>query len=132
MKKIGQRPQYLNQLKRLKDKQIIKVVTGIRRCGKSTLFNIFCDDLLSSGVSEKQIIRINLESPDYYEINDYLSLYNLINGQLQKDKQNYIFIDEVQNGLDFQKAIDGLFIKENCDVYITGSNAYLLSGELAT
>lgn len=132
MRKIIQRPQYLNQLKRLKDKQIIKVITGIRRCGKSTLFNIFCDYLLDSGISEKQIIRINLENPDYHEIKDYLSLYNLINDQLQKDEQNYIFIDEVQNVPDFQKAIDGLFIKENCDVYITGSNAYLLSGELAT
>lgn len=72
------------------------------------------------------MIRINLESLDYYEINDYLSLYNLINGQRQKDKQNYIFIDEVQNVPDFQKTIDDLFMKENCDVYITGSNAYLL------
>lgn len=132
MQRLIKRDNYLNQLIRLKDKQIIKVVTGIRRCGKSTLFTLFCQYLKENGISEKQIIRINLEDPQYYDLQDYMSLYNLINTQLIPNEMNYIFIDEVQNVPDFQKAVDGLFIKENCDVYITGSNAFLLSGELAT
>lgn len=132
MRKYIERPIYLNKLIRLKDKQLIKVITGIRRCGKSTLFDIFCDYLLNNGIEEKQIIRINLEDPDFHELQNYLDLYNYIKERLNEDKQNYIFIDEVQNMPEFQKAVDGLFIKNNCDVYITGSNAYLLSSELAT
>lgn len=132
MKKYIDRPTYLNQLIRLKDKKIIKVVSGIRRCGKSTIFDIYSDYLLSHGVDKKQIIRINLEDPDYFEIQDYMALYRFIKDKLKEDQMNYIFIDEVQNIKDFQKAVDGLFIKDNCDIYITGSNAYLLSGELAT
>lgn len=126
------RTKYLEQLIRLKDKQLIKVVTGIRRCGKSTLFSIFIEYLKSIGVKDEEIIYVNLENPDLHEIQDYMSLYTYINKQLIQGKQNYIFIDEIQMVPDFQKAVDGLFIKENCDVYITGSNAFLLSGELAT
>lgn len=96
------------------------------------MFNIFSEYLIETGVSKNQIIHINLESPDYHDITDYMSLYNLVNKKLLDDQQNYIYIDEVQNVQDFQKAIDGLFMKDNCDVYIIGSNAYLLSGELAT
>jgi hypothetical protein len=127
-----ERPQYLDQLICFKDKQLIKVVTGIRRCGKSTLFDLFCDWLRANGVMEQQIIRINLEDPDYHDIREYTQLYKLLQAQLIRDKMNYIFIDEAQNVPQFQKAVDGLFIKKNCDLYITGSNAYLLSGELAT
>lgn len=132
MPKIIERPEYLDQLIHFREKQLIKVVTGIRRCGKSTLFDLYCDYLRGQGVEERQIIRINLEDPDYHDIQDYLSLYQLISRQLLPEKMNYIFIDEVQNVPQFQKAVDGLFIKNNCDVYITGSNAFLLSGELAT
>lgn len=132
MSKLIDRPEYLNQLKSLKDKKLIKVVTGVRRCGKSTLFDLYIDHLLSVGVSEEQIIRINLENLDYYFLQEYLQLYEFITERLVPDKMNYIFIDEVQTIPDFQKAVDSLLIKNNCDVYITGSNAFLLSGELAT
>ena len=132
MEKIIARPQYLNNLIAFKDKQLIKVITGIRRCGKSTLFDLYCEYLLGLGIQEAQIIRVNLESGDFYNIKDYVQLYNYIKEQLIPNKRNYIFIDEVQNVDKFQKAVDSLFIMKNCDVYITGSNAYLLSGELAT
>ena len=126
------RPVYMEQLISFREKQIIKVVTGIRRCGKSTLFDLYCEYLRSEGVTDDQIIRINLEDPDYHDIQDYMQLFNLIKEQLRTDKMNYIFIDEVQTVPNFQKAVDGLFIKPNCDVYIAGSNAYILSGGLAT
>lgn len=132
MPKLIERPIYLEQLKRFRDKQLIKVVTGIRRCGKSTLFDLYCTYLLQNGVAEEQIIRINLEDPDHNEIMDPMQLYAWIKGKLLADRMNYIFIDEAQTVPGFQRAVDGLFIKENCDVYITGSNAFLLSGELAT
>lgn len=127
-----QRPEYLDLLIRFKDKDLIKVVTGIRRCGKSTLFDLYCEYLKENGVEENQIIRINLEERIYSEIDNYLKLYDYIESKMNKDKQNYIFIDEVQNVPEFQKACDSLYIKKNVDLYITGSNAYLLSGELAT
>lgn len=132
MRDLINRPVYMEQLMSFREKQIIKVVTGIRRCGKSTLFDLYCEYLRSEGVTDDQIIRINLEDPDYHDIQDYMQLFNLIKEQLCSDKMNYIFIDEVQTVPNFQKAVDGLFIKPNCDVYITGSNAYMLSGELAT
>lgn len=81
---------------------------------------------------ENQIIRVNLENPDFHSFYNYIDLYNYIKDKIVEDKQNYIFIDEVQSITEFQKAVDVLFIKNNCDVYITGSNAYLLSSELAT
>ena len=126
-----ERKKYLEELKRWKEKDLIKVVTGIRRCGKSTLFDLFIDYLKSIGVSEKQIIKINLEDADY-DFKDYKELYNYIKTNLIPDKMNYVFLDEVQNVPEFQRAVDSLYIKKNVDVYITGSNAYLLSGELAT
>lgn len=126
-----ERKEYLEELKRWKEKDLIKVVTGIRRCGKSTLFDLFIDYLKSIGVSEKQIIKINLEDADY-DFKDYKELYDYIKARLISDKMNYVFLDEVQNVPEFQRAVDSLYIKKNVDVYITGSNAYLLSGELAT
>lgn len=132
MKELVERPVYLEQLIRFREKDLIKIVTGIRRCGKSTLFDLYCDYLKKEGVEDRQIIRINLEDPDYYEIQEYMQLYRLVKERMIPDKMNYIFLDEVQNVPQFQKAVDGLFIQKNCDVYITGSNAYLLSGELAT
>lgn len=127
-----ERKEYLSELISLREKQIIKVVTGVRRCGKSTLFQLYQDYLLSTGVLPEQIISINLEDLDFEELLDYKKLYAYIKERLCKDKYTYIFLDEIQNCKDFEKAVDSLFIKENTDVYITGSNAYMLSGELAT
>lgn len=132
MQEYIERPDYLNQLIRFREKDLIKVITGIRRCGKSTLFDLYSDYLKREGVRDEQIIRLNLEDPDYHDIQDYMQLYQTIKAQLNQNTMNYIFIDEVQVVPQFEKAVDGLFIKKNCDVYITGSNAYLLSGELAT
>ena len=126
-----ERTVYLEELKKWKDKDLIKVVTGIRRCGKSTLFVQFIDYLKSIGVGEEEIIHINLEDADY-DFSGYKELYTYINSKLDTKKQYYIFLDEVQNVKDFQRAVDSLYIKKNVDVYITGSNAFLLSGELAT
>ena len=125
------REEYLNELIRWKDKDLIKVVTGIRRCGKSTLFDLFIDYLKMSGVKSNQIIYINLEDADY-DFKNYKELYHFINEKIISEDNFYVFLDEVQNVPGFQRAIDSLYIKKNVDVYITGSNAYLLSGELAT
>ena len=127
-----QRIEYLDNLKALKDKQVIKVITGVRRCGKSTLFELYIDYLKKIGTEDSQIISINLEDLENADLLDYKALYDYIKNKLVPDKMNYIFIDEVQKCVGFEKAVDSLFIKKNCDVYITGSNAYLLSGELAT
>lgn len=127
-----ERNEYLDMLKRFKDKELIKVVTGIRRCGKSTLLEMYKDFLLNNGVTIDQIISINLEDLKYNFINDYMSLYNYINDNLNSSKKNYVFIDEVQKIEEFQKAVDSLYINKNVDLYITGSNANLLSSELAT
>ncbi len=123
---------YLDTIIQWRDTQVIKVVTGVRRCGKSTLFDLYIDYLLENGVDESQIIYINLENLKYQHLLDYMELYNFIMNNLQSDCKNYIFIDEVQNCKEFERAVDSLFIQKNTDVYITGSNAYLLSGELAT
>ena len=125
------REEYLNELIRWKDKDLIKVVTGIRRCGKSTLFDLFIDYLKTSGVKSNQIIHINLEDADY-DFKDYKELYHFINDKIVSEDNFYVFLDEVQNVPGFQRAVDSLYIKKNVDVYITGSNAYILSGELAT
>ena len=125
------RIEYLEELKRWKDKDLIKVVTGIRRCGKSTLFEMFIKYLKENNINSEQIIHLNLEDVDY-EFKNYKELYNYIINKIDSDKQYYVFLDEVQNVFQFQKAVDSLYIKKNIDVYITGSNAYLLSGELAT
>ena len=126
-----QRDVYLKKLLDFKDKDLIKIVTGIRRCGKSTLFDIYINYLKEQGVQEKQIIQINLESQDY-NFESYIELYNYIKERLVSNQKNYVFIDEIQRVEEFQKAIDSLYINKNIDLYITGSNAYLLSGELAT
>lgn len=126
-----ERTEYLDELKRWKDKDLIKVITGIRRCGKSTLFQLFIDYLKSTDISDEQIISINLEDADY-NFEDYKQLYDYIKEKVDSKKKYYVFLDEVQNVPMFQKAVDSLYIKKNIDVYITGSNAYLLSGNLAT
>ncbi len=126
------RENYLETLKNFKDKNLIKVITGIRRCGKSTLFSLFGDYLKEIGIDESQIISINLEDGDCRNITNSDLLYEFINEKLNSDKMNYVFIDEVQQVPNFQQAVDWLYVKKNVDLYITGSNAYLLSGELAT
>lgn len=126
-----ERQEYLKQLISFKDKDLIKIVTGIRRCGKSTLFDIYIDYLKGQGIQEEQIIKINLEDPDM-NFDNYMELYNYVKSKSNEGKKSYVFIDEVQNIQNFQKAVDGLYINKNIDLYITGSNAYLLSGELAT
>ena len=127
-----QRESYLSILKNFKDKQIIKVITGIRRCGKSTLLELFQDYLKENGVEEKQIVSINFENADYEELQDRKKLHEYIKSKLVKNKKTYIFLDEIQNVNEFERTVDSLFINKDVDLYITGSNAYLLSSELAT
>jgi predicted AAA+ superfamily ATPase len=126
------RPEYLNKLLGFKDKQLIKIVSGVRRCGKSTLFELYQAELVRLGVAPEQIQSINLEDPVYRNLSDWEKLYDHINARLLGTKKNYIFIDEIQNVQDFEKAADGLFIKKNVDLYLTGSNSKLQSGAWAT
>ncbi len=127
-----QRPEYLNFLEEWKDQQIIKVVTGIRRCGKSTIFQLFREKLLSEDILPEQIISLNFEDADNESLCNYKTLYKYVKSRMLEDRMNYIFLDEIQHVNQFEKAVDSLFIKKNTDVYITGSNAYFMSGELAT
>ena len=127
-----QRNEYLNLLKRFRDKDLIKVIIGLRRCGKSTLLELYREYLINDNVTIEQIISVNLEDLQYSFINTYMDLYNYICSKITNNKQYYIFIDEVQKINGFQKAVDSLYIKKNVDLYITGSNANLLSSELAT
>lgn len=125
------RDEYLNVLKRFKDKALIKVITGIRRCGKSTLLEMFQDYLKENGVEESQIISINLEDLEYNFITDYMTLYKYINDKL-KEKKNIIYLQMKFKNRWLPKSSGQLIYKENVDLYITGSNANLLSSELAT
>lgn len=126
------RNEYLQQLILWREKHLIKVITGVRRCGKSTLFSLYIRYLKQQGVQDRQIVSINLEDIEYENLLDYHALYRHIKNLLQDDCYTFVFIDEVQQCKSFEKAIDSLFIKDNIDLYITGSNAYMLSGELAT
>ncbi len=125
------RTQYLNQLIRSKDLNLIKVITGVRRCGKSTLLLQYKDYLISQGIIDKNIIYMNFESADWYSIKDYNDLYKHIRERYSNQKL-YILLDEVQNIEKWEKAINSLLVDIDCDIYITGSNAYLLSSELTT
>ncbi|MGN0194525.1 MAG: ATP-binding protein [Pseudoramibacter sp.] len=126
------RKEYLDLLNQWKDEKIIKVITGIRRCGKSTLLKEFQDQLMQQGIQESQIISINFEDLAFEELQDYHQLYQYIINQMSSNQVYYIFLDEIQKVSQFEKVVDSLYIKENVDIYITGSNAFLLSGELAT
>lgn len=130
--KVIYREQYINKLNAYKDKRIIKVLTGIRRSGKSTILNQFKKELIESGVFEKNIISINFEDNSNNELLDAQKLHDYIIDKTDKKNMNYIFLDEIQNVDGFQKCIDSLFLREYLDIYITGSNSYMLSGELAT
>jgi predicted AAA+ superfamily ATPase len=127
-----ERKDYIEKLLSYKDKGVIKVVTGLRRSGKSTLLSLFRDRLLSDGVARKQIQFYNFELPENYLNKTWETLYFEIKSKLHADMPNYIFLDEIQNIEHFEKLVDGLFATQNTDIYITGSNANLLSGELAT
>ncbi len=127
-----QRKEYLEKLIGWKDDDVIKVVTGIRRCGKSTLLMQYQDYLKSIGIEENQIIAVNFEELEYEELCDYKKLYAYIKDRLVADKITYIFLDEIQKVPSFEKVVDSLYVKPNVDIYITGSNAYMLSGDLAT
>ncbi|MGV8907253.1 MAG: ATP-binding protein [Acetobacterium sp.] len=127
-----QRKQYMEKLKKMKDKKIIKVITGIRRCGKSTLLLMFRTYLKECGIEDNQIISVNFEDLANEHLLDYRKLHEYVTKLLIPGKMTYVFLDEVQNVPQFQKAVDSLFIKNDVDVYITGSNAQMLSGELAT
>ncbi len=129
---LVERKKYLNRLISLKDKKIIKIITGVRRCGKSTLMQIFKEYLLKNGVNKENIISINFEDYDFYDLRNPDKLYSYIKSKLDSENQNYIFLDEIQHVEDFPKVVDSLFIKDNVDIYITGSNAYMLSSEIAT
>lgn len=132
MEKLINRKEYLDFLIKLKDKNIIKVVTGIRRCGKSTLFELYKNYLHEIGVRDEQIISLNFENPSDMKFSDWKELYNYINDRVDSKKMYYVFLDEIQILEHFEKAVDGLFLNKNIDLYITGSNSYMLSGELAT
>ena len=123
---------YLNELKKWQDKDVIKVITGIRRCGKSTLLEQFQEELKHSGVKDAQIISLNFEDIAYEDLPDHKTLYRWVTDRLHKTKTTYVFLDEIQMIPDFQKVVDSLYIKKNVDLYIAGSSAYLLSSELAT
>jgi len=132
MKKLIKRKEYIDKLLSYKDRDIIKVITGLRRSGKSTLLELFRNRLLRNGVILEQTQLYNFELPENYLNKSWETLYFEIKSKLQANKPNYIFLDEIQNIADFEKLVDGLYASENVDVYITGSNANLLSNELAT
>lgn len=127
-----ERKEYLDQLWAWKDEQQIKVVTGIRRCGKSVLLEQYQQRLLAEGIEPEQIISINFENLDYEPLKDYMKLYQYLKENLCTAKMTYIFLDEIQEVPFFEKVVDSLYIRANVDIYITGSNAYMLSSELAT
>lgn len=131
MKRI-ERNDYLSKLTSLRDKQIIKIITGVRRCGKSTMLEIMQDELRTTGIEEEQIIAINLEDYDNKELRDPDALYAYVKSRLHESKMTYLFIDEIQHVDRFADVLDALYIKPNVDMYITGSNAFLLSSEIAT
>lgn len=131
MKRI-ERASYLNKLIAFKDKNLIKVITGIRRCGKSTIMEIYRDWLKEQGVSIDQIVYLNFEDYDNFELRNPKNLYAYIKPLLIEDKMNYLFFDEIQHVQDFPDIINSLNLKPNVDIYITGSNANMLSSEIAT
>jgi predicted AAA+ superfamily ATPase len=126
------RETYLQKLRGLRDQKLIKVVTGIRRSGKSTLLEAFKNELIESGVAKRNIVFLNFEERENIHLTNWTALYDEIIKNIKSDKKYYVFLDEVQLVDDFEKLINSLFRKKNIDLYVTGSNAYLLSSELAT
>ena len=126
------RDEYLKHLIAFKDKPVVKVITGIRRCGKSTLLLLYADWLKKNGVPQERVVSINLESARYDNVKDYKTLYHVVSERLQSNGKHYVLLDEVQNVAEFERAVESLSIDHDVDIYITGSNAYMLSSELAT
>lgn len=129
--KLIERKQYLDKLINVIGTPDIKVITGVRRCGKSKLLDAF-RKYVEQNIADCNIIRIDFNRPEYEHLLNYRSLYDYINSQYVEGKENFVFIDEVQMCSDFEKAINGLHASENYDIYITGSNAFLMSSDLAT
>ncbi len=132
MEELINRQEYIDKLLSYKDKGLIKIVTGLRRSGKSTLLDLYKTKLIETGIKPEQTQLFNFELPENFLGKSWESIYFDIKSKLVPDSNNYIFLDEIQNIPDFEKLVDGLFANKNIDVHITGSNAYLLSGELAT
>ncbi|WP_296956295.1 ATP-binding protein [uncultured Dialister sp.] len=126
------RPDYLNFLQQFREKQLIKVISGVRRCGKSTLFTLFQRQLLKENVSPRQIVSINFEDLKFSALTDYRALHEYVLSHAVPDRMNYVFLDEIQQVPEFERAVDSLFLHSNLDIYMTGSNAWFMSGELAT
>lgn len=129
---IIERPQYIKELLLFKDTDLIKILTGVRRCGKSTVFELYAEELKKQGISQEQIQILKLEEEENSDLLDYHKLYHYIMLHLAKDQKNYVFLDEIQNVKNFEKAVRSLYEKKNIDIYLTGSNSKLLSGEWAT
>ena len=127
MQKNIDRPEYLQFLFDWKDEDVIKVVSGVRRCGKSTLFEMYKEQLLQNNIPSEQIISINFEEFDFDHLREATALYNYIQNKVEPEKNYYIFLDEIQNVQNFERVINSLHLKKNLDIYITGSNAYFLS-----
>jgi predicted AAA+ superfamily ATPase len=132
MNTLIERKAYLDQLDMWREEEMIKVVTGVRRCGKSTLFDLYIERLKADGVTDEQIILINLDDAAHWEPVDCGKLRNYVKSRICKGKWTYVFIDEVQNCDEYEKAVSSLYLNKNLDIYLTGSNAHMLSGELAT
>lgn len=126
------RPSYVEHLRQWRDRDVIKVVTGVRRCGKSTVLELFQNELLRSGVAAEQIVALDFEDPDTPDFGSWREVWKWIKPRLANGRTTYVFLDEVQRVPEFEKLVDGLHARRGIDVYVTGSNAYMLSGELAT
>jgi len=132
MDTLVERKTYLEQLSLWKEKDLVKVITGVRRCGKSTLFELFIKQLKASGVTDEQIVFVNLDDEDRSELQDHKKLHEYIKSHSSESGRTYVLIDEVQNCIDYEKAISSLYLRKNLDIYLTGSNAHIFSSELAT
>jgi predicted AAA+ superfamily ATPase len=132
MNEIIERKAYLDQLLMWRETEMIKVVTGVRRSGKSTLFGLYIERLKADGVTDDQIVFINLEAEEHDELLNHKNLHDYVKARISEDRWTYVLIDEIQNCDEYERAVSSLYLKKNVDIYITGSNAHMLSGELAT
>lgn len=126
------RPDYFNKLLGYQDKKIIKVITGVRRCGKSTLLQLYKDYLFNKGINSKQVISINFDDYKYYDLLEAKALHAYIDERIIDNEKMYLFLDEIQNVKDYQRVVNSFYLNDKVDIYMTGSNSYMLSGELAT
>ena len=126
------RPEYMKRLIEYKDKDVVKIVTGIRRCGKSTLLDLFEDHLLEIGVPRENIVHMNMESLRYRDMTDHIAFYEYVGGLIVEGEKNYLIFDELQAVTDWEKSIESFRLDYDVDIYITGSNAYMLSSEFST